>query len=141
MLLLGVGMALLSTIGPGTAVVRIVAALAVAGVGTGAFIAPNTSALLGAAPPHRRGIASGVVATARNLGMALGVASVGAVFMTMLGPGHLADPGPAVYPAVAAAFRMLTGVAALGVVSCAVRGSDRAAVPDVAGPAVGQRSR
>jgi len=138
MVLLGLGMVLLSSLNPHTTPREIVTALVVAGVGTGTFIAPNTSALLGAAPAHRRGIASGVVATARNLGMALGVGAVGAVFMTILGAGHLASPGPALYPAVAAAFRMLTGAAALGVLACAVRGSEHADVSRVHAPGGGE---
>ena len=61
------------------------------GVGTGVFIAPNNSALLGAAPPERRGVASGVLAEARNVGMVVGVGIAGAVMSTVLARA----PGPA----------------------------------------------
>jgi len=53
------------------------------GAGTGLFISPNSSALMGAAPRHRQGIAGGVMALARNLGMSLGVAIASALFATV----------------------------------------------------------
>lgn len=52
-------------------------ALAVCGFGTGIFISPNTSAVMGATPPERLGTASGVIGTARTAGMVLGVAASG----------------------------------------------------------------
>ena len=54
--------------------------LALAGVGLGLFQAPNTRALLGAAPESEQGMASGVFATTRVTGQALSVALAGAVF-------------------------------------------------------------
>ena len=49
--------------------------LGVAGLGTGMFISPNSSALMGSAPKSEQGIAGGILAVARNLGMLLGVAA------------------------------------------------------------------
>jgi EmrB/QacA subfamily drug resistance transporter len=54
--------------------------LALAGVGIAVFISPNSAAAMSAVPPRHRGIASGSVATARNLGMVIGVASAGLIF-------------------------------------------------------------
>ena len=54
--------------------------LALAGIGLGLFQAPNTRALMGAAPESQQGMASGVFATARITGQALSVAVAGAVF-------------------------------------------------------------
>ena len=54
--------------------------LALAGVGLGLFQAPNTNALMGAAPASQQGMASGVFATTRVTGQALSVAIAGAVF-------------------------------------------------------------
>jgi MFS family permease len=48
------------------------------------FISPNNSALMGSAPRNRQGIAAGILATARNFGMVLGVGLAGAVFTTIL---------------------------------------------------------
>ncbi len=75
---------LLSRLGEATPMWKIAAALSVCGLGFGVFIAPNNSRLLGAAPPHRRGIASGVLAAARNVGMVLGVGLAGAVYTTVV---------------------------------------------------------
>jgi EmrB/QacA subfamily drug resistance transporter len=82
--LLGSGLLALSFIDAETPFHLVVLGLAVSGVGFGAFVAPNNSRLLGAAPPNRRGIASGVLAAARNVGMVLGVGLAGAVFTTVL---------------------------------------------------------
>ncbi len=84
MLLLAAGLLLLSAIGPRTPLAVVVVCNAVAGLGFGCFVAPNNSRLLGAAPPHRRGIASGVLAAARNTGMVLGVGLAAAVYTTVL---------------------------------------------------------
>jgi EmrB/QacA subfamily drug resistance transporter len=54
--------------------------LALAGVGLGLFQAPNTRALMDAAPASQQGMASGVFATTRITGQALSVAVAGAVF-------------------------------------------------------------
>ena len=54
--------------------------LALAGVGIAMFLPPNSAVALSAVPSHRRGIASGTVATARNLGMVLGVATSALIF-------------------------------------------------------------
>jgi MFS family permease len=84
LVLLAGGLLLLSFLGPSTPTPMLVLGMAVAGLGFGAFVAPNNSRLLGAAPPHRRGIASGVLAGARNVGMVLGVGLAGAVYTTVL---------------------------------------------------------
>ncbi|MCD6567778.1 MAG: MFS transporter [Dehalococcoidia bacterium] len=44
------------------------------GLGTGVFQSPNYSAIMGSAPEARLGIASGIMATMRTVGMVLGVA-------------------------------------------------------------------
>eukprot|EP01022_Parablepharisma_sp_SALTPOND_P015740 TRINITY_DN2253_c0_g1_i5.p2 TRINITY_DN2253_c0_g1~~TRINITY_DN2253_c0_g1_i5.p2 ORF type:complete len:489 (+),score=219.82 TRINITY_DN2253_c0_g1_i5:1700-3166(+) len=50
------------------------------GLGLGLFQAPNNSAIMGAAPRHRLGVASGLTALARTLGNTSGVPLMGAVF-------------------------------------------------------------
>ncbi|MFH1808073.1 MAG: MFS transporter [Pseudomonadota bacterium] len=52
----------------------------VMGLGTGIFISPNSSALMGSAPRQQQGVAGGVLAVARNFGMALGVATATTLF-------------------------------------------------------------
>ncbi|HWI54236.1 MAG TPA: MFS transporter, partial [Desulfobacteria bacterium] len=63
----------------------VVFALIVLGTGSGLFQTPNNSAVMGTVPPNRRGIASGLLASMRNVGMVLGVAISGAVFSSRLG--------------------------------------------------------
>jgi len=62
--------------------------LALVGLGGGLFQAPNSSAILGSVPRPRLGVASGIVATARNVGMLLGV-SLAAVVLAIREPVHL----------------------------------------------------
>jgi EmrB/QacA subfamily drug resistance transporter len=91
--------------------------LAVAGLGTGTFITPNTSALMGAAPRARQGIASGVMGAARNFGMVLGIGLAGAIFTT-----HLAqNTADALYSGIRVGFLAAAGVAVLGIVSSALK--------------------
>jgi EmrB/QacA subfamily drug resistance transporter len=87
MLLLASGLLLLAALAEGGSTGAIAGALAVVGLGVGLFVSPNNSALMGAAPRHRQGIAAGVLATARNLGMAMGVGLAGAVLTTVLARG------------------------------------------------------
>lgn len=123
MIILAVGMFLLSRLGPQSPPGYVAAALAIVGLGTGTFISPNTSALMGAAPRHRQGIASGVLATARNFGMVLGVGLAGAIFTTVLAMNQGGNSTTALFSAVDASFLMATAAAALGVLTSAARGT------------------
>jgi len=87
MILLAAGLFLIGRLADGGSLRAIAAALALVGLGIGIFVSPNNSALMGAAPRHRQGIAAGVLATARNVGMVLGIGISGAVFTTVLAHG------------------------------------------------------
>ena len=54
--------------------------LCLVGVGSGLFTTPNTALALGAAEPQSRTTASSILAWARNVGMAIGVATAALVF-------------------------------------------------------------
>lgn len=54
--------------------------LALTGIGTAIFIAPNSSVTMSAVPRKHMGVAAGTVATSRNTGMVLGVALAGTLF-------------------------------------------------------------
>jgi MFS family permease len=117
MALLAGGLFLLSRLGPASPFWMVVLGLAIAGSGTGTFISPNTSALLGAAPRHRQGIASGVLASGRNVGMVLGIGLAGAIFTT-----HLAQNTPnALYAGVDMGFLVAAIVAAVGIIMSAIK--------------------
>lgn len=118
MAILAGGLFMLSGLGAMTAQWYSVLALAVAGSGTGTFISPNTSALMGAAPKTHQGIASGVQAAARNVGMVLGIGLAGAIFTT-----HLAQNTPdAFYQGISMGFLVAAGVAILGILMSALKG-------------------
>lgn len=123
MAFLAVGLFLLSRLGQNSPYPQVIFALAVAGLGTGTFISPNNSALMGAAPRHRQGIAAGVLATARNFGMVLGVGFAGAIFTTILasqGQSGLIS-SPALFSAFQISFLAATAVGIAGIFSSAVR--------------------
>lgn len=84
MAFLAAGLWFLSRLNALSPISEIMLALSVCGLGIGIFISPNTSALLGAAPSARQGIAAGIMATSRNVGMVLGVGLAGAVFNTVV---------------------------------------------------------
>ncbi len=112
MALLAGGMLLAARLGPESGSAAVALALAVCGLGTGTFIAPNNNALMGAAPRDRQGIAAGILATARNAGMMLGVGLAGAVFSTVLAGGTPAPAGR--FRAIGAVFVVGAGVALAG---------------------------
>ena len=65
---------------------RVVASLAVVGVGLAAFSAPNTSAIMGSVRRDQLSLASAFLGTARVVGMALSVAVLGGIAASQLGP-------------------------------------------------------
>jgi EmrB/QacA subfamily drug resistance transporter len=83
MLILAIATFLLSRMGGDTALWAVAGGLALTGLGTGLFVSPNNSSLMGAAPRNRQGIAGAVLGTARNIGMVLGIGIAGAIFNTI----------------------------------------------------------
>lgn len=135
MIILAVSLVCLAMISSAQSTVQIMWKLALAGIGTAIFLPPNTSAALTAVSANRRGIAAGTVATARNLGMVMGVALAGAIFNTAF---HRLSNGltlkvytPDLSPVFMLSFRyaMMAGgaVAALGAVLAALRGPEQTA--------------
>jgi EmrB/QacA subfamily drug resistance transporter len=122
MVIMAGGLFLLAQANSDSPLSYIALALATVGFGTGVFVSPNTSALLGAAPLHRRGIASGIMATARNVGMVLGVGLAGAVFTTVQAQAQAANSATATYDGIQAGFLVAVGVAIVGALTSAVRG-------------------
>lgn len=58
--------------------------LAFFGLGTGIFQSPNNSSVMGSSPRPYLGIASGILGTARNTGMAIGIASAGLILYSLV---------------------------------------------------------
>jgi EmrB/QacA subfamily drug resistance transporter len=119
MAILALGLFLLSRLGPNSSTNQILLSLAFAGLGTGIFISPNTSALLGSAPRQRQGIASGILATARNVGMVLGVGLAGAILTSITA--H--NGNTSLYNAIHIGMLVAAIVAIIGVLVSSLRGN------------------
>lgn len=74
MVIMGAGMVGLASLDARPALLVLVAATCVVGLGTGLFISPNTNLLMSAAPRDRQGSAAGIMALARTVGMMVGTA-------------------------------------------------------------------
>jgi MFS transporter, DHA2 family, multidrug resistance protein len=77
---LGVGLALIATLPGHPGTTGIVWRMMVCGAGFGFFQSPNLKAIMSSAPPDRSGGASGIVATSRLVGQAIGAALVALCF-------------------------------------------------------------
>ena len=117
MVLIAVGLAVRSRLGLDTPLPAIAGALLVIGLGVGLFSSPNTSAALGATPRQQRGVASAVLATARYLGMVIGVGIAGAAFTTVLAQAGEVSSPETVIRAANAGLLAAAGLASLGVVT------------------------
>ncbi len=120
--LLAGGIALLST---GLSLWTTATGLALAGFGTGLFISPNSSALMGAAPGHRQGAASAILAAARTTGMLLGTAMTAGVFYLAGGRTGVKTWDSQNHSAFAYALMFGAGTAAIGALVAAMRGDGK----------------
>lgn len=83
--LIGVGDLLMIGLGGGSSWTSVVPGLVVVGIGSG-IASPTVVAAAMASVPHQRGgMAAGAVNTARQLGLAIGIALLGSVFSTRIG--------------------------------------------------------
>ncbi len=121
MAILALGLFLLSKLGSDSSTGQILLSLAVAGLGTGIFISPNTSALLGSAPRQRQGIASGILASARNVGMVLGVGLAGAILTSITA--HNGDAS--LFEAIRTGMLAAAAIAVIGVLVSSLRGNGK----------------
>jgi EmrB/QacA subfamily drug resistance transporter len=79
MVVTAVGLAGMTTLQAHTAYFWSALWLAIVGVGSGMFNSPNTAAMMGAVPDHRRGIAAGARVMLQNTGAVLSIAFVLAI--------------------------------------------------------------
>ena len=78
--MLTVGYLTMSTLRAGGTPLGFIVRLLPVAVGVAAFYSPNNSAIMGAAPRTRLGVAGGIVSMVRTLGQVIGVALLGAFF-------------------------------------------------------------
>jgi MFS transporter, DHA2 family, multidrug resistance protein len=96
--ILAAGLTFVATLPPHPTVIAIVWRMLVCGTGFGFFQSPNLRAIMSSAPAERSGGASGIVATSRLCGQAVGAALVALCF------GLSMQHGPSLALALAAAF-------------------------------------
>jgi EmrB/QacA subfamily drug resistance transporter len=106
--LIACGMLLLLGVDEGAGLLDVTLGMAVAGLGTGLAVTPLTQLALARVPTERSGMASGVLQTARPVGVTLGV--------TLLG---LAVPGRMDAAAFRSVAAIAAGIAAVGAVVAA----------------------
>jgi EmrB/QacA subfamily drug resistance transporter len=112
--MLGIGMLCLCRLDSGTTAGEVGAILVLVGIGTGLFVPANSTSLLGSAPAELYGMAGSILATARSLGMTLGVAIAAAVY-TFCASGAAAG-APAAIAGVRGAFTVIAGLAVVNAI-------------------------
>jgi EmrB/QacA subfamily drug resistance transporter len=138
-----VGVGSLAWLDQDTGHLGVIIRLLLVGIGMGLFQSPNSSAIMGSVPRSRLGIASGMVATARNTGMVFGVALAGMV-LAVRQPHYLAEVGVELGPAEAGreallqsiqdAVLLAAGICLLGAVASLNRGGRPALRGEAAEP-------
>ncbi|MBN1608861.1 MAG: MFS transporter [Polyangiaceae bacterium] len=124
MLLSTLGLWLLVQVEAATSLAVVVAALVTLGVGFAMFSSPNTNAVVSSVPRGELGVANAVLATMRNVGQALSMASALLLVSVHVGSqslGPLAAPG--LIDAMGTAFVVFTVAALLGALASLARGS------------------
>ena len=104
LLIVGVGLLLMRGLNAGSSWTHLIPGMIVGGIGTGMVNPPLASTAVGVVPPQRAGMASGINSTFRQVGIATGIALLGALFSNEVqergaGPGvrgaRTVPPGPA----------------------------------------------
>ncbi|MGE4552262.1 MAG: MFS transporter [Desulfovibrionaceae bacterium] len=124
MLCSGVGLLLMAAVlGPDTPLWMLAGLLALMGVGFGIFITPNSTAIMSSLPPRQYGLASGMTAAMRTLGMAVSMTSVTLIFALILGEAVITpDTAPAFLSSMRTALVVFAVYSCLGIVLSAFRG-------------------
>lgn len=146
MTLLCAGLLLLARLGAHTSTWGVIWPQLIAALGQAMFQSPNNSAIMGAAPRDRQGVAAGMLATGRTMGQSISVAIAGAVLVglgaTTAGRALLAHPHD---PALAATFlhgfswalRTCAAISAVAIVTSLLRGPEQLHSGSPSSPASG----
>ncbi|MFO0755591.1 MAG: MFS transporter [Byssovorax sp.] len=128
MILITAGMLRLALVDPGASAWSVLVALGAMGLGSGLFIAPNNSGVMGLAPRGQQGVAAALLAEARNLGMLCGVAAAGGVFAALGGGRPDAVEASAFFPALRGTIALGAALAVIAALLSAGRPQERAEV-------------
>jgi EmrB/QacA subfamily drug resistance transporter len=82
--LVGIGLILMARLNADSGWTALLAGFLFAGVGTGLVNPPLASTAVGVVPPQRAGMGSGINSTFRQIGIATGIAGLGALFQQLL---------------------------------------------------------
>jgi EmrB/QacA subfamily drug resistance transporter len=80
LLLISLGLVAMTAVDASSGWTTLIPGFAIAGVGIGLVNPPLASAAIGVVPPERSGMASGINSTFRQVGIATGIAGLGAIF-------------------------------------------------------------
>jgi MFS family permease len=97
----------------------VLARLFAAGVGAGIFSSPNSSAVMGAVPREKLGVASGTLGTMRFIGQAISMTTAGAMLGSSMKPAEM------FIQAMHAVFVLSAVVAGTGFLISIMRGNRR----------------
>jgi MFS family permease len=112
---------LLAGVQPEQGLTPAVVSMALAGLGIGAFIAPNDSAILAVTPRGKVGVANGIMGVSRSLGLALGQS----VAAGLLAAGLAAGGEPALVPSFHRVYLVVALLGLLGAGLASVRDTPR----------------
>ncbi len=118
------GLFLLSGISVNSSPLSVAWRLSLLGVGSGMFQSPNNSSVMGTVPPPKLGVAGGVMATIRNLGMVTGVAFSVTFFEAAFTRLQAVLPWQSAYvQSLSLVFKAAMFIALCGSAVCLVRGA------------------
>lgn len=123
LMILGVGLYLLSLLGPQSSLSSILISISITGLGAGFFISPNNSSLMKSVPRDMQGVAGSIVATARTLGQGFGIVISSTVFAIVLSHGQAIGSSNALFEAIRQGFSVMIGLAAIGSITSVIRGA------------------
>jgi len=106
--LLGAGFLAVAWLGGAVTAAWIVAAQVVMGLGFALFVSPNFQAVMSTADAGHKGMASGLMATMRGLGMCVSMSATGLLLALLAGGGHA--PGGVPVDALRACFALFGAV-------------------------------
>ncbi|MFZ3170535.1 MAG: MFS transporter [Carboxydocellales bacterium] len=109
LLISALGLFYLSTLGASSHFLQVVPGPLLMGLGAGLFQSPNNSSVMSSVPPPKLGVAGGISALVRNIGMVLGIALSVSLFENL---GGVTSPAPNQINTFMSAFQtvMLTGM-------------------------------
>jgi EmrB/QacA subfamily drug resistance transporter len=140
LMLVGIGLVVMTGLSGASSWTHLIPGFVIAGLGGGLVNPPLASTAIGVVPPHQAGMASGVSATFRQIGIATGIAALGSIYTTAI-QHNLAHAAPvaASVPRIVALVRQgeisrlfaSTPPAARGQLAVAIRSAAAAGLNDL----------